>query len=78
MEFTKEQKNYLAEVYANGKSSSDVFREQHKVDFIAGFDKALNLFAVISSACKCTCSDEGMYANCNKRCERCYLEQADL
>lgn len=46
MEFTKEQKNYLADVYANGKSSSDVFREQHKADFIAGFEKALSLFAV--------------------------------
>lgn len=40
MEFTEEQKNYLADVYANGKSSSDVFREAHKADFIAGFEKA--------------------------------------
>lgn len=46
MEFTEKQKNYLADVYANGKSSSDVFREQHKADFIAGFEKALSLFAV--------------------------------
>lgn len=46
MEFTEEQKNYLADVYANGKSSSNVFREQHKADFIAGFEKALSLFAV--------------------------------
>lgn len=45
MEFTEEQKNYLADVYANGKSSSDVFKESHKVDFIAGFEKALSLFS---------------------------------
>ena len=47
MEFTKEQKNHLADLYANGKSSSDVFREQHKADFIAGFEKALSLLAVV-------------------------------
>lgn len=78
MEFTEEQKNYLADIYANGKSSSDVFRDAHKADFIAGFEKALSLFAVIGSACKCTCSDQGMYMNCDKKCERYAYEQADL
>ena len=78
MEFTKEQKNYLADVYANGKSSSEVFREQHKADFIAGFEKALNLFTVIDSACDCTCSNSLSYENCDKKCKRHELEQADL
>ena len=78
MEFTKEQKNYLADVYANGKSSSDVFREQHKTDFIAGFEKALSLFVVIGSACDCTCSNSLSYENCDKKCKRYELEQADL
>ena len=57
MEFTEEQKNYLADVYANGKSSSDVFREQHKVDFIAGFEKALSLFAVSGSSAVNRCNE---------------------
>lgn len=59
MEFTEKQKNYLADVYANGKSSSDVFREQHKADFIAGFEKALSLFAVVVQS-------EQFYCNCSR------------
>ena len=37
-----EQKNkeLLAEEYANSKSSSEVFREAHKKDFIEGYNKA--------------------------------------
>ena len=37
-----EQKNkeILAEEYANNKSSSEVFRDAHKKDFMAGYDKA--------------------------------------
>ena len=38
---TKEQ---LAEQYAEGKSSSSVFQEAHKKDFLAGFDLAEELF----------------------------------
>jgi len=76
--FTEEQINHLADNYADGKSSSSIFRDAHKKDFIAGFNKALSLFAVISSACECTCSDEGMYMNCDKKCERYAYEQADL
>jgi hypothetical protein len=78
MNFTNEQINHLADVYANGKSSSDVFREQHKTDFIAGFEKALSLFAVIGSACDCTCSNAITYENCDKKCKGYELEQADL
>ena len=58
MEFTEEQKNYLADVYANGKSSSDVFRKQHKADFIAGFEKALSLFAVSGQSEQLNCDHE--------------------
>lgn len=70
-EFTKEQKNYLADVYANGKSSSDVFREQHKADFIAGFEKALSLFAVSGRSEQCCSPTDGFYLgttcpHCNK------------
>ncbi len=35
---TKEQ---LAEQYAEGKSSSSVFQEAHKRDFLAGYDAAV-------------------------------------
>jgi hypothetical protein len=33
----------LAKDYANGKSSSDVFKNAHEKDFIAGFKKALEI-----------------------------------
>lgn len=38
-----EQKNkeLLAEEYANSKSSSEVFRDAHKEDFITGYNKAI-------------------------------------
>lgn len=76
MEFTKEQKNYLADVYANGKSSSDVFREQHKSDFIAGFEKALSLFAVSGSLTlpKCKCGQNALPYKARieiDKCSRC-------
>lgn len=76
MEFTKEQKNYLADVYANGKSSSDMFREQHKADFIAGFEKALSLFAVSSSLLppKCKCGQNALHYKAQieiNKCSRC-------
>ena len=38
---TKEQ---LAKQYAEGKSSSSIFQEAHKRDFLAGFDLAEELF----------------------------------
>lgn len=69
MEFTKEQKNYLADVYANGKSSSDVFREQHKADFIAGFEKALSLFAVSDNSAVNRCNE------CSKELENKMTEE---
>lgn len=77
MEFTKEQKDYLAEVYANGKSSSDVFREQHKADFIAGFEKALSLFAVSGSSAINRCNEcskelEGGTVFCSADCRQHY------
>lgn len=31
-----------AEKYATGKSSSSVFQEAHKMDFLAGYNKALD------------------------------------
>jgi hypothetical protein len=37
-------KEQLAEQYAEGKSSSSVFQEAHKKDFLAGFDLAEELF----------------------------------
>lgn len=36
----EKNKELFAEEYANGKSSSEVFRDAHKKDFIAGFEKA--------------------------------------
>lgn len=79
MEFTEKQKNYLADVYANGKSSSDVFREQHKADFIAGFEKALSLFAVSSSVCHCDKLPDGEIAISSKALQKPYgdLGQTD-
>lgn len=76
MEFTEEQKNYLADVYANGKSSSDVFRKQHKADFIAGFEKALSLFAVSGSLLlpKCKCGQNALPYKAQieiDKCSRC-------
>jgi len=78
MNFTNEQINHLAEMYADGKSSASAFKDTHKRDFIAGFEKALSLFAVIGSACDCTCSNAITYENCDKKCKRYELEQADL
>ena len=37
----KEKVIKQAEDYANGKSSSYVFKEAHKIDFLAGYTKAI-------------------------------------
>lgn len=75
MEFTEEQKNYLADVYANGKSSSSVFREAHKRDFIAGFEKALSLLTISEQKKRLSCPhcessdidfDENFCTNCSE------------
>lgn len=75
MEFTEEQKNYLADVYANGKSSSSVFREAHKRDFIAGFEKALSLLTISEQKKHLSCPhcessdidfDENFCTNCSE------------
>jgi hypothetical protein len=38
----------------------------------------LHQLVVTSSVCECTCSDEEMYMNCDKKCERWTFEQDDL
>lgn len=78
MEFTKEQIEHLADNYADGKSSSDVFKQAHKSDFIAGFNKAIKIFNDLNLACDCTCTDSCKYENCNKECKRFILESNDL
>lgn len=40
----KKNAELLAEEYANGKSISEVFRDAHKKDFVAGYNKAKELF----------------------------------
>lgn len=39
------RKEQLAEQYTEGKSSSSVFQEAHKRDFLAGYDTAIEVVA---------------------------------
>jgi hypothetical protein len=40
------KKEELAEIYSCGKSSNPIFKQAHKDDFIAGFNKCLEINAI--------------------------------
>jgi hypothetical protein len=51
----------LAKDYSSGKSSAQVFKEAHEVDFIAGFNKCLGLNATKPFTPEITAKEEADY-----------------